>query len=141
MSLDHPLGGVGLNNFRLESSAYVREPGSLEHVELITERPHVVHNAYLQLLAEEGVVGLGLFLALALGCMAAAWHAARRFDASRRQGLAALARAILLAIGGALVASWFISNATDKRLWALLALGPALLAVATEQAGCRDDAG
>lgn len=131
MSLDHPLGGIGLNNFRLESSAYVREPGGLEHVELITERPHVVHNAYLQLLAEEGVVGLGLFLALALGCLAAAWQAASRFDASRQHELAALSRALVLAIGGALVAAWFLSNATDKRLWALLALGPALLAVAT----------
>jgi O-antigen ligase len=132
VSRDHPVGGIGLNNFRLESGAYVREPGTLEHVELISERPHVVHNAYLQLLAEEGVVGLSLFVVLALGCLAAAWHAARRFDVSRQLGLAALARALVLAIGGALVASWFISNATDKRLWTLLALGPALLAVARE---------
>ena len=138
VSRDHPLAGIGLNNFRLESGAYVREPGTLEHVELISERPHVVHNAYLQLLAEEGIVGLSLFLAVALGCLTAACRAARRFDVSRQHGLAALSRAVVLAIGGALVASWFISNATDKRLWALLALGPALLAVATDPVE-RDD--
>ena len=138
VSRDHPLGGIGLNNFRLESGAYVREPGRLEHVELISERPHVVHNAYLQLLAEEGVVGLILFLALALGCLAAAWQATRRFDLSCRHGLAAISRAVVLAIVGSLVASWFLSNATDKRLWALLALGPALLAVATEPVGRHD---
>ena len=124
---DHPLVGVGLNNFRSESGAYVRKPGTLEYVDLISERPHVVHNVYLQLLAEEGIVGLSLFLAVALACLGAAWRAARRFDAADDYALAALARAVVLAIGGALAASFFISNATDKRAWVLMALGPALL--------------
>jgi O-antigen ligase len=132
MAGDHPLVGVGLNNFRAESSAYVRKPGALQYVDLISERPHVVHNVYLQLLAEAGVVGLALFLFVASACIRSAWRAARRFDAAGEHALSALARAVVLAIGAGLAASFFISNATDKRAWVLLALGPALFSVSEQ---------
>lgn len=135
---ERPLVGVGLNNFRFESDEHVRRPGTLEFVELISERPHVVHNAYLQLLAEEGIVGLALYIAVALACLAAAWRAASRFEVGGSPALAALASSVVLAITGALTASFFISNATDKRLWVLLGLGPALLAVSERTA---DDGG
>ncbi|MDP8943937.1 MAG: O-antigen ligase family protein, partial [Actinomycetota bacterium] len=62
---DHPLAGVGLNNFRVFSPRYVRQPGTLEEVALIVDRPLVVHNVYLELLAENGAIGLLAFLALA----------------------------------------------------------------------------
>ena len=127
---DHPVTGVGLNNFRAESSSYVREPGRLEFVHLIAERPGVAHNSYLQLLAEAGLVGLLLFLTAVAGCVRAAWQAVRRFEAAGQASLAALTRSLLVAIAGMLAASFFLSNATDARLWVLLALGPALLAVA-----------
>jgi hypothetical protein len=41
-----------------------------------------------------------------------------------------LARAVLVAGVGMLVSGVFISAGVDRRLWALLALGPALLAAA-----------
>ena len=46
---DKPVNGVGLNNFRQESFRYVREPGKLERVDLVAERPRIVHNVYLQI--------------------------------------------------------------------------------------------
>jgi hypothetical protein len=41
-----------------------------------------------------------------------------------------LARALILSVLAMLTAAFFISGATDRRLWVLLALGPALLAAA-----------
>ena len=130
MTEDHPVTGVGLAAFQTEAKNYVREPGSLEFVRLIVDEPHVTHNVYLQQLAETGVVGLVLLLAVIGASLGAAARAARRFDALGDPALATLARAVIVASIGLLTASLFISNSTDKRLWIVLALGPALLGAA-----------
>ena len=134
MTGDHPVVGVGLNNFRTRSSEYVREPGSLSDVALIAERPRVVHNLYLELLAETGVIGLVIYVGAVLACMLAAARAARRFDDFGNAGMASMARATLVGVIAMLCAGFFISYATDARLWFLLGLGPALLALARRQA-------
>jgi O-antigen ligase len=130
MTEDHPLVGVGIDDFRARAAEYVREPGKLEYVRLIAERPEVVHNTYLQVLVETGVIGLGLFLAAVLGCVAATWRAARLLGNPDDRALAGLARGVVLAQFAMLAASFFISNETDLRLWLLLGLGPALLTIA-----------
>lgn len=130
MSGDSPVVGVGLDNFQERAAEYVREPGALEYVDLIAEKPRLVHNVYLQLLAEVGIVGLALFLGVILAALRTALLAARRFDRLGDPSLALLSRAVLVAGVGALAASFFLSNGPDKRLWVILALGPALLAVA-----------
>jgi O-antigen ligase len=130
MTEDHPVAGVGLAGFRDEAKNYVREPGRLTFVRLIVDDPAVTHNVYLQQLAETGVVGLALLLAVIAASLAAAARAARRFEAIGDQALATLARAVIVASIGFLTASLFISNSTDKRLWIILALGPALLGAA-----------
>jgi len=90
----------------------------------------VTHNVYLQQLAETGIVGLALLLVVCAACAAGAQIAAGRFEAAGDRAMAALARASTVAMIGLLAASFFISNSTDKRLWIVLALGPALLAAA-----------
>lgn len=59
MVADHPLGGVGLGNQPLAYPAYARravvDPSAAAGLQL-----DYAHNDYLQLLAELGVVGLGL---------------------------------------------------------------------------------
>ena len=127
---DSPVGGVGLNNFVVHSADYVREPGTLENTELVVERPHVPHNTYLQVLAEAGLVGLMFFLLFCGACVRAALLAARGFEARGDWGLGTVARGVVVATGSILAASMFLSAATDKRLWLLLALGPALLGLA-----------
>jgi O-antigen ligase len=141
MSADHPLAGVGIGDFPLRSAEYVREPGSLEYVRLIAERPHVVHNMYLQVLVETGVIGLALFVAAVLACMAAAWRAARLLDNARDAATANLARAVVLAQLAMLGAGAFISYETDLRMWVLFALGPALLTMARARAAARQGEG
>jgi O-antigen ligase len=128
MSQDHPVVGVGLDNFEAESGEYLRQPGPLARADLIIEQPHVVHNVYLQQLAETGIVGLLLLLGVLLAATRASWLAAARFGELGDSKLAGLARATLVAQISALSASIFLSNGYDTRLWILLALGPALLA-------------
>lgn len=128
MSGDNPVGGVGLNQFREESMEYVREPGNLEFVELIVESPHIVHNAYLQMLAEGGIVGLLLFLAVIGLSLSASIRALRLARGAGRHDMTALAQGILVAQIGILAAAFFLSIGHDFRVWLLLGLGPALLA-------------
>lgn len=127
---DHPVNGVGLNNYTIQAPLYVRKPGALRSVALIADKPHVVHNTYLQMLAEAGVVGLVLYLIVLLGCLRAMSVAARRFDELGERGLATLSRSLLIGTIGTLAASFFISNGSDWRVWLLLGLGPALLGIA-----------
>ncbi len=127
----HPLAGVGINNFRVVAPNYVFRPGPLRFVEQVTDQPHVVHNTYLELLAETGIVGLALFLAAVAACLSAARRAARIFERLGQTDMVALSRAVMLAGVGALVAQVFISDGYDWRYWAVFALGPALLGLAT----------
>jgi O-antigen ligase len=135
MSADHPLTGVGLHNFTARSPEYIRQPGSLTYVDLVVDRPHEVHNTYLQMLAETGVIGLGLFLAFASTALASAVRAARRFERAGRHRLAVLARGVLVADLGLLTAAFFISAQSTATVWLLLALGPALLGLALAPIG------
>jgi O-antigen ligase len=140
MAKDYPLAGVGLNNFRNVAPDYAREPGALEDVHILAEQPRYVHNLYLQLLAENGIIGLLLYLGFVLGCLRAASLAARRFEAARRTSLETLARAVLVAGISMLIAAFFLSGGVDGRMWVLFALGPALLGIASRLPGDGSDA-
>ncbi|HYI38494.1 MAG TPA: O-antigen ligase family protein [Thermoleophilaceae bacterium] len=124
---DHPIQGIGLNQFRLESSRYVLEPGTLRFVPIISERPVVVHNTYLQYLVETGLVGIALFLALLAACARRQLAAARRFEAQGMTDDGLLARGVLVATLATLAAGLFFSAGVDYKTWLLLALGPVLL--------------
>ena len=139
MFKDHPVIGVGLDNYQVHAPNYTRESGQLEFVNFIAEKPHVVHNVYLQVLVETGIVGLALFLSIVGASLRAAIRAARRFEELGDTEGAAISRAVLVATVAGLTASFFISNGPDVQLWALLALGPVILALAasTGASGAR----
>jgi exopolysaccharide production protein ExoQ len=61
--LDHPLIGVGFRNFEegMSFARFEQTPFNLELDNPFTSR--VAHNIYLQVAAELGIIGLGLFLA------------------------------------------------------------------------------
>lgn len=125
-----PLNGVGLHNYEVVAKEYTREPGELSDVNKIAEKPHVVHNTYLETLTNTGLVGLVLFLFVALGCCYFAWRAGRRFEEMGEPAMEVMARSILVGLIGIMAASFFISVGVDRRLWVLFALGPASLAMA-----------
>jgi O-antigen ligase len=130
---EHPVIGVGMHGFIENASGYVRDIGPLEYAKYIVERPQVVHNTYLELLAEAGIVGLALFAGVAAACVRCTWRAAQRFEQLGDLPMATLSRAVLVAVVGMFAAGFFISSETDERLWVLLAMGPALLAAARRQ--------
>jgi O-antigen ligase len=130
---DHPIVGVGLDNFKVREPGYARRPGPLRYDKYIIDRPHVVHNLYLQLLAETGVIGLVLFLVVAAGAMRAAWAAGRRFDELGDRAFAGASRAVLVGSIAFLVAAFFLTDGFDSRLWVLLGMGPALLGIAMQR--------
>jgi len=130
---DHPLGGVGIAQFPQVSPHYTLQPGALRYVGLIVEKHIVVHNLYLQLWVETGIVGLLLFVSVIGASLTAAVRAARRFDLQGDAEMSALTRAGALALIGMLTASAFLSNLEAGQLWVLLALGPALAGIAERQ--------
>jgi len=131
----HPIGGVGAGNFPVVSANYVLQPGLIQRSELIfSAAPKITHNTYLQVLAEMGVVGFVLFMGIVLTCLLCALRAARLWSRRGEVGMEALARGVLLALVGLLVADFFISETYGKLLWMMLALGPAILALARREA-------
>jgi O-antigen ligase len=127
---DQPIRGVGAGNFPIASIHYLLEPGALGTDEFIVSRPKVAHNTILEILGETGAIGLSLFLAIlgtSLFCML---RAARSFERQGARDLEILARGLIVALVGYMVAGSFISANYSKLLWLLIALGPPLLALA-----------
>jgi O-antigen ligase/polysaccharide polymerase Wzy-like membrane protein len=138
---DHPVVGVGLRGFGDHAADYLRELGPLKYAAFLSERPHVVHNSYLEMLVETGLVGFAMFLAVIAACLTCAWRAAERFEDVGDRAMSALARAVIVGVLAMLTAAFFISGSTDRRLWVLLAFGPALLAAARAEAASASDVG
>jgi O-antigen ligase len=130
---DHPVFGVGLNGFRDAAGGYVLHVGPLQFVRDIVEEPKLVHNAYLELLTETGIIGFALYVGVIAVCLRCAWRAAHRFERLGDLRMATLARAVIVALLGILTASFFLSNATDRRTWVLLAMCPALEAASRRE--------
>lgn len=137
---DHPVAGVGAGNFVVVEPEYTFRNIDLPRVDLVV-RPDVVHNSYLQVLAELGVVGLALFLAVIARSLQLALRAAHTFERRGDHELDVLSRGFLVGTVGMLVAYFFATNQYEKQLWLLLAAGPALLSVARAHASVFQDAG
>jgi O-antigen ligase len=134
---DSPLHGIGVNAFPQVAADYMRQVSPLRATYLLVGQSHVVHNTYLQLLAELGGVGLALFLALVALSVTCALAARRAFAERGDRSGVVMTEAVLLAVTGVMVTSFFLSAQLDKLLWLVLALGPALLRVATAAPGAE----
>jgi O-antigen ligase len=135
MSADHPVIGVGINNFQAKSLDYALQPGRIVGIGLVAEQPDVAHNTYLQQLAETGIIGLALLIGALIASMRASWIAIGRFEAVGEGRWADLARSVLVAQVAILTASIFLSNGDDRRMWLLLSFGIVLTSVATRMRG------
>ncbi|HET6830677.1 MAG TPA: O-antigen ligase family protein [Solirubrobacterales bacterium] len=135
MAMDHPVAGVGIGNFAARSIDYVIEPGTTYRTDRVIDNPGVSHNTFLGPFAEIGIVGLALFLSIVGFSIACTVQAVRRFVRNRDGPMEMLARGLFIALIGVLASAFFISAESNKFIWLMLAMGPALLAVA--EAGSR----
>jgi O-antigen ligase len=88
MFLDHPVFGVGFGQYLETNTEYTEDRSS--DLPLSVGRPYVQHNAWLSLLTETGLVGMGLFIVLMVLWTKHAWQLWRRTDIPdwiRRQAL------------------------------------------------------
>jgi O-antigen ligase len=129
----HPFIGVGSGNYEVTSVGYLNEPGLITRADLIVDTPLPTHNVYLQLLAELGIPGLLAFLAVAFAAASSGLRAATRFRDSGRTDLELAARCYVGALAAWMASNFFEPNQFAKQLWLLIALGPALLALAARE--------
>jgi O-antigen ligase len=126
----HPVRGVGAGNYPVTSIHYVLRPGSTQEDRQVVDLRLVPHNIYLAVLSELGVVGLSLFAAVIVLALTAGIRAARVFARQGDATMELLTRGLLIAVLGYLVALFFSSQLYAKQVWLLLALAPALFAIA-----------
>lgn len=129
----HPLNGVGTGQFPISSVHYLLRPGLFETGAFILSTPKVTHNTYLNVVAELGIVGGALFVAILIFCLGCMLLAVKRVREAGDERMEILLRGLVVGIGGYLVALMFISENTAKLLWILLALGPVLLAISSSR--------
>ncbi len=130
----HPILGSGAGNFQVVSVHYLERPGTITAAFYIVDTPLVVHNIYLEQLADVGIPGLLILLCIFLAAVAAALKAAHIFERLGDRDLELLSRCVVLALVAFLSADFFASELVSKQLWLIIALCPALLALARSQA-------
>lgn len=126
MVQDRPVLGVGADNYGTSTIQYLLQPGGLTRSEFFVDQDKVAHNVYLQVIAELGVIGLLLFLAVVGFSLRELWLAAGRFARRGERTLDLLSRALLIALCGHLAAWTFSSDIYSKQLWLLLAMAVAI---------------
>jgi O-antigen ligase len=117
----HPLGGVGLGNFQTVEPSYATQTLNLTMVRQIVREQLVVHNTYLQMAADLGIIGLGLFLATLVLPIRLAGRALRRLELENHE-LEFHVRGLLAGTIGLLTAYVFLSAEFEKPLWLFLGL-------------------
>jgi putative inorganic carbon (HCO3(-)) transporter len=130
----NPVTGVGAGNFTVVEPTLSVGDVSLGRAEFASEQ-WVVHNTYLHVMAELGIIGLLLFAAILLAALTIAWRAVRSFVGQGDRETEILARGLMIGTIGMLAAFVFLSAQYEKQLPLLLGTLTALSTLAgTRQA-------
>jgi O-antigen ligase len=111
---DHPLIGVGPDNFEVHYETYSQEIG-------IDQRAQArgAHNLYLESLAETGVLGATAFLAIVWLAISGAWRARARLEGPD----ALLGEGLAVALGAFFICALTLHSAYARYEWIFLGLG------------------
>ena len=109
---DHPVLGVGANEFPTNYRAYAAQIG------LDARRDRNAHNSYLQAAAEMGTLGLLAFVAMAFSGLWAGFRARARFLARDDIPMASICEGLLAGLVGYLAAAALLHQAFPEYLWA-----------------------
>jgi O-antigen ligase len=128
----NPVIGVGFLGFTHWLSTQRSQPG-------MPDEQHVIHNAYLRLAAEQGAIGLGLYLAILGGAwmqLTRTWRAARlrrRLRDPVLTELGHLAMFLQFSLFGSIVAGAFTHAQRFKTAWMVIALATVVHGLARER--------
>lgn len=128
MFADHPLLGVGRENYPLYQLQYLKGTALALHAKAIPP-----HDLYLEIATETGIVGLAVVGGMLLVVFGALREAYRRFLALKAPREAELAVWMGIGLFGYLVSSLFLHGAFLYMLWLQLALIVALRQVSRSQ--------
>lgn len=117
MWLEHPVLGVGIGQYSNQLIYYGRDLLSADHLQLIA------HNMYIQILAETGLVGFVLFIAMFLPSLRSLWSTIHSDD----NRISSLAKIWLIVLILMLVGGITKSDHYDKLIWASLGIGTSQL--------------
>lgn len=126
MFADHPVIGVGAGNYAVRFTPYADEVGSdaREYEDpFATQYPH---NLYLEIGAETGVVGLGVFAMLVAAAFLALEDAVRRLGAEGAERLVAIGRGLEISLVGYLATGLLLHGQFQRYFWLFLGLALAL---------------
>jgi len=138
MTSDHPLQGVGLDNFITVAPDYLQRNLDIRRSDLfLRPQPTEVHNTYLNVLAELGFPGLLIFTALLAGAFGIAVRATRTLARVGDVEGELLARGFVIGASGMLTAYVFFSAQFEKQLWLILG---GLIALSTVARAARRQA-
>lgn len=125
MFLDHPILGVGLDNFSLYYQEYSRDIGiDARRVE------RTAHNRYLEVLAEQGIVGFTAYMLMLLAVFRSINLARRRFRDAGLKEYERMASAFAVSLLGYLIIYFFIDDAHPRYFWLLFGIAFGLPQVA-----------
>jgi O-antigen ligase len=131
----HPFHGVGLDNFTVLAPGYLASDIDIQRADLFLRRVATqVHNTYLTVLVELGLVGEFVFVALLAGVGVVGIRAVRVLARSADPDAELIGRGLLVGAAGMLAAYVFFSAQYEKQLWLILGAVLSLSTVASARA-------
>ncbi len=129
---DNLIFGVGRGNYRFHYRDYIQE---IEGAGSNTERD--AHSLYLEVAAEQGIVGFAVFAGLILTVWGRLRVAERLFAATGERRMADLSVAVKVGFLGYLVTSLFLHGAYGYMFWLQVGMAVALVVIAQREATQR----
>ena len=130
--LDHPILGVGPGQYKFFSAEY----GNVLGLKRLNESRRA-HSIYLEVLADVGIIGFVLFMAIALLIMYRLWQSHRRWLGSRPD-LSNLAATLFFSLCAYLMSATFLHLSYMRYYWFLLAIAGATEQILREEGLMKD---
>lgn len=140
MFLDHPITGVGTENYRIRAPEY--RDLSRYH-ESMWKR--MAHSLYFTLLPEHGLVGVFIFCGMLVACLRGHRRLQRRFDREpdneTKRTAALLSAGLAAGMVAALATGTFVSVLYYPSIWVLAAMMGSMAATADADAEAEGESG
>lgn len=133
MFADYPIFGVGLNNYSENYQKYSREIGMDPRRE---QRDPA--SLYLQLLAEQGIIGFAVFISLVIYILVQLFKAQKDFKLFGLRDEMYMTSALFAALAGYMFMSIYKNNAYSNVFWTLIALCLSAAQIAANHSATQD---